>query len=172
MAYFKGSKMVAVTKPLEIGFFMAVKGMNPAGYSAAVPVQGKKATVMVRATNRQSKMDVTIKNGRPHATIKVKIEAELDEKSNMIVNIDDSNAIRQIEKTAEELAKKTVESLIKDTQQNEADIFGFGEYLRAKHAEYWDTEVKTKERWDVMYKDMPFEVTYSIRIRRVGMTAR
>ena len=172
MAYFKGNKMVGVTKPLEIGFYMAVKGMNPAGYIAAVPVQGQKATVMVRASHRQSKVDVTLKNGRPHANIKINIEGELDEKSNMQVNLGNPEAIRQIEHTAEELSKKTVESLIKDTQQHKADIFGFGEYLRAKHAKYWDTEVKTKEKWAEIYKDMSFEVSFSIRIRRVGMTAR
>jgi spore germination protein KC len=62
--------------------------------------------------------------------------------------------------------------LIKKTQEKGSDIFGFGEYVRAKEPKYWNAEVKTKERWQEMYNDISVDVSVTTRIRRIGMKAR
>ncbi|MBL0386219.1 Ger(x)C family spore germination protein [Tumebacillus sp. ITR2] len=172
MAYFKGFRMVGIAKPLEIGFFMAVQGLNPGGYMASVPVPGSNESVMVRAEHRKSKIKVDLQNGRPHVTVNVYYEAGLDEKSSSNLQVDNSEILQKIEESASQGAKKAIVSLIKQTQEDEADIFGFGEQVRGKESKYWDENIQTQEKWCRMYKDIPVDVTVSSKIRRVGMTAR
>ncbi|MGZ4031336.1 MAG: Ger(x)C family spore germination protein [Tumebacillaceae bacterium] len=172
MAYFKENKLVGTTKPLEIGLYMAVESLNPGGYMAAVPVPGEKGTVMVHAVHRKSKIEVDLKNGRPHATVKIYYESELDEKSNPKISINNSDIIRKIEDSASRGVEKSVKKLIADTQEKGADIFGFGEHVRAKQSKYWDAQVKTEEKWSEVYKTMSIDVSVTSRIRRVGMSAR
>ncbi|MEC2132312.1 Ger(x)C family spore germination C-terminal domain-containing protein [Brevibacillus centrosporus] len=83
-----------------------------------------------------------------------------------------SALLEQIERQDEQGAVKFYEGLIKQTQAKSADIFGFGEYVRAMEPQYWNQKVKTKERWQEMYKDITVDLQVNIEIRRVGMKAR
>ncbi|MCQ6561124.1 Ger(x)C family spore germination protein [Paenibacillus mendelii] len=170
MAYFKADKMVGATKPFEIAGYMGIKGLNPAGYRGVISLNGD--SVMVVATHRQSKFDVRIVNGRPHFKIYVQTEINLEEKIKGQSLVVSEKIIKSIEEQNKKSLKKTYESLIKKTQQKGSDIFGFGEYLRAKKPRYWDREIGTKQRWQEAYKTIEVEVTVNTRIRRVGMKAK
>jgi spore germination protein KC len=172
MAYFNHTKMVGVTKPLEIGFFMAVQSLNPGGYIAAVPVPGTSGSVMIHALHRKSKIEVDLQNGKPHATVKVYYEAELEEKSHSYIQVENEQVITKIEESASHASEKAIKELIKKTQEQGSDIFGFGEYVRGKQAKFWNEHVKTEEKWSDMYKTMQIDVSVTWRIRRVGMSAR
>ncbi|MGZ4164331.1 MAG: Ger(x)C family spore germination protein [Tumebacillaceae bacterium] len=172
IAYFRNNKMVGAMKALEIGDYMVVEGMNPGGYLAAVQVSGTPDIVMLHTKNRNSKIKIDLKNGRPHATVTINYEAELSEKSSRRIHIDNSDILHKIEITAAQNDTKAIQQLMKDTQKQGSDIFGFGEYVRAKQAGYWDAQVRTKEKWSELYKTMPIDVTVTCRVRRVGMSAR
>lgn len=172
IAYFKDDKMVGATKPFEIAAYMGIKGMNPAGYRSFVRVENTPYVVNLYATYRKSKFHVEIRNGRPHFLVKTFIEVNLEEK-----NVEQGLAItsallEQIERQDEQSAVKFYEGLIKQTQAKGSDIFGFGEYVRAKEPQFWNQKVKTKEAWQKMYKDITVDVHVNIEIRRVGMKAR
>lgn len=169
LAYFSGDKMVGVTNPLEIGFFMAIKGINPGGYSAFVRVPGTDETIMYRSTHRKSSTELTIKNGKPHFKVRVFIEGNLDEKSAETFSFADPAVINQIEEEMSREAEKSYYSLIAKTQQKGSDIFGFGEYVRAKAPAYWNRHIKTPEAWHEMYKEISVEVEPLLKIRRIGM---
>jgi hypothetical protein len=62
--------------------------------------------------------------------------------------------------------------LIKKTQEKGSDIYGFGEYVRAKEPRYWNQEIRTKERWQEMFQDITVEFKVSTNVRRVGMKAQ
>ncbi|MDF2682998.1 MAG: spore gernimation protein GerC [Brevibacillus sp.] len=172
MAYFKNNRMVGVTKPFEIAAYMGIKGMNPAGYRSFVRVGNTPNVVNLYATYRKSKINVEIKNDRPYFNVKAFIEVNLEEKSNEKGLAITSALLEQIERQDEQAAVKFYEGLIKQTQAKGSDIFGFGEYVRAKEPRYWNQKVKTKERWQEIYKDMKVDVQVNIEIRRVGMKAR
>jgi len=169
LAYFKGTKMVGTTKPLEIGAYMGVKGINPAGYRGIISVDGEGNTITMNATNRKSKIDVVIQNGRPLINVSILNELNIEEKLSEQFVIDNPDILDQIEKEDEKAALKLHEGLIKETQEKGADIFGFGEYVRAKEPKYWNEHIKTKEAWQEMYKDITVETKVDIKIRRVGM---
>lgn len=172
MAYFKGDKMVGATKPLEIGAFMGIKGMNPAGYRGTIGIDNAGNSVMLYATHRQSKIDVAIENGRPHFNVVIANELNLEEKNSENFIVGSPEMLAALEKKDEEVATKFHAALIRKMQESGADIFGFGEYLRAKKPRYWDREIKTKEKWQAMFKDIPIDVKVDIKIRRIGMKAR
>lgn len=172
LAYFHGDKMVGKTKPLEIGIFMAVRGIGRGGYGAFITVPGKDGSVLVRAVSRKTRTKVTLKNGRPHVSIKIQYESEIDEKESASIQLSDSAILKKIEKEASKSTKKSIEKLIAKTQKSKSDIFGFGEHFRAKLPQYWNKNVKTKEKWDEIYQDITFDVTVDSHIHRVGMKSK
>jgi spore germination protein KC len=172
LAYFHGDKMVGKTNPLEIGIFMAVRGIGRGGYGAFITVPGKDESVLVRAVSRKTRTKVTLRNGRPHVSIKIQYESEIDEKESASIQLSDSAILKKIEKEASKSTKKSIEKLIAKTQKSKSDIFGFGEHFRAKLPQYWNKNVTTKEKWDEIYQDITFDVKVDSHIHRVGMKSK
>ncbi|MEW9673117.1 Ger(x)C family spore germination protein [Ammoniphilus sp. 3BR4] len=171
LAYFRGDKMVGRTEPLQIATVMQLIGVETAGYSVLIPVpeEPSPGAVMFQGKRRTAKIRSVIKNGRPHYKINVHIEGDLMEKSNEQFDVNKPGMIAKIEKEMSERSEKSQAKLIRQTQEKESDIFGFGEYVRAKHPEYWNEHIKTEEKWREMYKDVTFDSQVSVSIRRVGM---
>ncbi|MFP7296609.1 Ger(x)C family spore germination protein [Neobacillus niacini] len=172
LAYFHGDKMVGKTNPLEIGTFMSVIGIGRGGYGAFAVVPGEDESVLVRAVSRKTRTKVSIKNGRPHVSIKIQYESEIDEKESAKIQLSDSSVLKKIEKEASKDTKKSIEKLIKRTQKSNSDIFGFGEHFRAKVPKYWNKNVKTKEKWSEIYKNITFDINVDTHIHRVGMKSK
>ncbi len=172
LAYFHHDKMVGKTSPLEIGVFMAVRGIGRGGYGAFVEVPGKDETVLVRAVSRNTRTKVTLKNGKPHVSIKIQYESEIDEKESANIRLSDSAILKKIEKESSKNTKKSIEKLIAKTQKTKSDIFGFGEHFRAKLPQYWNKNVKTKDKWDEVYMNVTFDVKVDTHIHRVGMKSK
>ncbi|WP_246079044.1 Ger(x)C family spore germination protein [Paenibacillus piri] len=172
LAYFKGSKLAGVTKPFEIAGYMGIKGISKSGYRGFVSLDGPSDNVTIYATSRKSKIEAQIKDNRPHITVSVFTEISLEEKINERIPADNSDILKKIEQTNKESLVKTYQDLIRKTQKNGSDIFGFGEYVRAKQPQYWNQNIRTKDRWGEMYKDISVDVKVMTRIRRVGMKAK
>ncbi|MDQ8733606.1 Ger(x)C family spore germination protein [Paenibacillus sp. LHD-38] len=172
LAYFVGDRMVGVTKPLEIAGYLAIKGVNPAGYRVFIKLDDSSETVMTNATHRKSEIDVRIKDNVPFFTIKISVELNIEGKISEKVKINDPATLRAIEKKQEEISVKFYSDIIKKTQAKGSDIFGFGEYVRAKKPHFWNTHVKTDEGWRNLYKECNFEIKALMKVRRIGMKAQ
>ncbi|QMV44959.1 Ger(x)C family spore germination protein [Cohnella cholangitidis] len=172
LAYFKEDKLVGTTKPFEIAAYMAIKGMNPAGYRGVIKVDGSSNTVTVYATSRKSKFSVKTVNGRPKITVSIFTEINLEEKVNEQFYVSNSKILKEIEETNKKSLKKSTESLIGKLQEEGVDIFGFGEYIRAKKPSYWNSQVKTNEKWHERFRELEVEVRVNSKIRRIGMKAK
>jgi Ger(x)C family germination protein len=169
LAYFKGDRMVGNTSPLEIGVFMSVVGIKKGGYPAFSIVPGTNKVVMIGTKKRKTRIKVNLKDGKPHALIKIRYENEIDEKDNPHITIADSKTIKNIEKEFSKEVIVSIRKLIVNTQAAGSDIFGFGEHFRAKLPRYWNKNVKTKVAWERIYKDLSFDITVESHIHRVGM---
>lgn len=172
LAYFKGDRMVGKTTPLEIGYFMAIRGISKGGYSSFIKVPGEEEFVLVRAISRKTKIKVNFKDGKPHVDIKIRYESEIEEKGSQNILINDSKIVRKIEKKTSSEVMKSLKKLISKTQKAESDIFGFGEHFRGKYPKYWKKQVRTKEDWNSIYKNLSFDVQVDSHIHRVGMKAK
>jgi len=172
MAYFKNDKMLGATKPFQVAAYMSIKGMNPAGYRGVVKLEGHENMVMVYATSRRSSFKVRVENGELVFTVSIFTEINLEEKINEQFSVNDSAALEDIEQRNKQALRTTCESLIEEMQQKGSDIFGFGEYARAKKPGYWNKNVGTKSQWQSMFKEARFEIKVDSRIRRIGMKAK
>ncbi|SFB09220.1 spore germination protein KC [Cohnella sp. OV330] len=169
LALFQDSRMVGATKPLGIAVYMALKGNNPGGYSAFVKVNGTE--VMTHVTHRESKTTFELRDGKPFFNFKMAFELNLEEKLNDELNIQDPTTIREIEQSQMAGAKKLIEEFIGQSQSLGSDVLGLGEYVRAKAPGYWNRNVRTKERWQRMYKEIEYKIDIDMKIRRIGMKA-
>jgi len=172
LAYFKNDRMVGFTKPFEIAAYMVVKGLNPAGYRAFVRLGDPERTVMVYATSRRSKIRVSIRNGVPHFHVDIFTELNLEEKVSNELTVNRSEILREIGRQNEKSISIAAEQLIEKTKKNNSDIFGFGEYVRAKVPGYWRKHVRTKENWQKIYPTIQVDLHVHSSIRRIGMKAK
>lgn len=171
LAYFRGDKLIGVTKPLEIGTYMAIKGMNPAGYRGFVRLERPPGMVTIFATSRRAEMNVRIVDNEPRFTVRMFTEINVEEKQSNNFDVNSSDVLEEIQSENREQLANAAKALVEQTQRNGSDIFGFGEYLRAKKPGYWDRTVKTSERWQNMYKNVSIEFEVDSRVRRIGMKA-
>ncbi|MGO4272625.1 Ger(x)C family spore germination C-terminal domain-containing protein, partial [Paenibacillus sp. TAF58] len=165
--YFKGDKMEGTTTALQIGHFMAMKQINPGGYSVISQIPGSETSVMFQSTHRKAKITTKIINGKIHASVVSQIEGDLREKSDEKLTLT-KETIKKLEQSIEKEGKIGFEKLIHQTQKEGCDIFGFGEDVRAFHPSYWNREIKSKQKWEEMYRDMTVDVSLRIKIRRIG----
>lgn len=171
MAFFKGAKMVGVTKPIEIAGYLVIKGISPAGYRGVIHLGDDSQVVTIHATNRESEIKVDIKNGMPHFTITATTEINIEEKNSDTIPIDNSKILEEIARENERSITELLIGLIQKTQKKESDIFGFGELVRAKEPSYWKSHVKSAEQWGGIYKNVTFEYRVTSKVRRIGMKA-
>ncbi|MBQ4899494.1 Ger(x)C family spore germination protein [Paenibacillus sp. Marseille-P2973] len=168
MAYFSEGRLVGTTSPIEIGGFMAAKGMDPGGYSVLVKVP-EMGFVMVKTQERHTNMKVEIQNGIPKAYLNIKLEGMISEHFGSASEIDSPDKLDLVEKIFAEDGIKIVNKLIRDTQTKHSDILGIGEIVRARQSAYWNQHVHEKRDWEKIYSDIPVEVRLHMKIRRVGL---
>jgi spore germination protein KC len=168
LAYFRDDKMVGVTEPYEITTYMGILGLNPAGGDRFVKLEGSNDYILVNSRSRKSLIKTEIRNGKPHFTISISVEANVLEKSNSSVQLN-NDTITKLEQQVKQRAKKSCSELIEKTKGKGSDIFGFGERIRANYPKYWNQEIKTKENWQSMYKEITYDISVSLHIRRIGM---
>ncbi len=170
MAVFKGNRMVLALEPLAIAQYMAIKNINPGGYRAVFPYKG--TTMSIDSTYRASKIKMKIKNGLPEYDVDIFIELNLEEKSNENVAVTSQQVLHDILDSVMPVVTNEYKKNIQRTKQAGADIYGFGEIVRAKQPGFWNRHVKTKENWQRMYKDVKINIHISGSIRRIGMKAK
>lgn len=167
LAMFRSEKMVGKLEPLEIGSYMGVRNIGEAGYAVLLNIPGTSTAVMFQITQRQSRIDVSIRDGKPVFHVKVHSEGNLLEKSNEQTLLT-RGTIKKIEAELNKNGPIGYGNMIKKTQQKGADIFGFGEHLRAKEPGYWNKEIRTKQKWEEVYRDVEIELETTFSVRRVG----
>lgn len=171
LAYFSHGKMVNVTQPVQIGIFMAIQGMDPGGYSPFFPVPGM-GFVMINTNERYSKTTSYIKDGKPHLSYYIHLEADLDEHFDSDEPIDSSRKLSEIQQAFEQQVREGMLVLVQKTQKDHSDIFGMGEIIRAHHPAYWKQHIHSKYDWEQLYSSVNVDFKVNLRIRRVGLKGR
>ncbi|HWL11364.1 MAG TPA: Ger(x)C family spore germination protein [Ureibacillus sp.] len=171
VGYFRDNKLVGHTKPYQIAFLNGLIEHNPGGSTAVVKLADHQ-TVQLQSTKRKSDYTVTLERQIPHFTVSVEITGNITGKNDEGIQLDQNSTISSIEKTAEKTFKQEYEKLIKETQNQQSDILGLGEHVRAELPNYWDEEVKSSEKWREIYEDVPVDVTVTVKVEGVGLRAK
>jgi spore germination protein KC len=168
LAYFSGGLMVGSTIPIEIGAYMAMKGINPGGYSDLFNAE-EFGPVMLKINDRFTRVKVQFKEGKPHIIYNISLEAALDEHLRSDIHIDSSRSLEKIEDIFQKRALSIFNTLIQDTQKAHSDVFGMGEYVRAYAPSYWKAHVRDKHDWEQQYSNLSIEIKVKTHIERVGL---
>lgn len=172
LAYFKGDRMIGVTEPLEIGFYMGLTGVSEGGYTAFVQLPGSEETALFKATNRRTNIEVGLQEGRPHVNVNVILEGNITEKSqDEAASVSNDRIISELSERLSQDLVKSQKQFIANMQAEGSDIFGFGEYFRAKEPQYWNHEIRDKETWQENFKEIAIDLDVQVYIRRVGSKA-
>ncbi|MNE38956.1 hypothetical protein D3C80_1328750 [compost metagenome] len=171
LAYFSGNQMVNTTKPLEIGAFMAVQGIDPGGYSTLFTTKNM-GIVMTKINRRFTKTSSSIQDGKPHLVYEVYLEGDLDEHFDSKKPVNSSAALQEIEQEFNEQIQGVVSGLIRHTQADHSDIFGMGEIIRARHPQYWKQHIHEMNDWEEIYSGIQVEAKLHLHLRRVGLKDR
>ncbi|QQK77961.1 Ger(x)C family spore germination protein [Salicibibacter cibarius] len=171
LAYFKGDQMMGHTDPVDIGTFMGLIDYTQGGYEFFASIPGTDADVFIDTESRDTKMKTEIKEGKPRVNVSIRYELVITEKAGRNA-IDDSQIIKDIEERAKKDNNEAAKRFINEMQAEKSDIFGFGEYIRAKHPGYWNQAIGTKEKWQEVFQDIDVNVDVSSNIRRVDTGAR
>ncbi|MDI3328759.1 MAG: Ger(x)C family spore germination protein [Alicyclobacillaceae bacterium] len=172
LAYFKGDRMIGSLDSPEVGLFMVVKGFKPAGYLAFVQGAGSREHVLVEVLHTVSKIAVEEEGGRPRIKIRSHLEVAIREKPGSRLDVGSLRQVRELEETLAHSVEREVMRLIRKTQGEGADIFGFGEQVRARMFSYWKQKVRTKQDWEALYPSLPVRAEVTVNIRRIGTLNR
>lgn len=167
---FSRDRMVGTLDPLETASFMELTNVRKAGYPVAIPMpEDPKHSVILRGTDRKSKIKLHMQNGKPAFDVYTLIEA------NVLERTGDKSVDRVIPQIELEFAKVLAdgqEKTITKLQGLHSDVFGFGEYVRGHNPDYWTKELgNSREAWEKVFAKTPVHVHVKVYIRRSGMSA-
>ncbi|NUU59293.1 Ger(x)C family spore germination protein [Paenibacillus agri] len=168
LAYFSNGVMVGSTIPIEIGAFMAIKGIDVGGYSVLFESKAF-GPIMIKVVKRFTKGSVHIVDGKPQITYKISLDAMLDEHLKESVSINTDAKLKVIEAELKEGLSKILNSLIDQTQKKHSDILGTGEKVRAFKPGFWKANIHSKNDWELLYSKININFKLDLNIRRIGL---
>ncbi|MFF2017523.1 Ger(x)C family spore germination protein [Paenibacillus sp. NPDC058177] len=168
LAYFSNGVMVGSTVPIEIGAFMAIKGVDVGGYSVLFESR-TFGPVMIKIVKRFTKGRVQIVEGKPQITYSISLDAMLDEHLKESVSINTNAKLKVLEVEFKEGVNEILSSLIEQTQQKHSDILGTGEKVRAFKPGFWKANIHSKNDWEQLYSKINIDFNLDLNIRRIGL---
>ncbi|MCM3389872.1 Ger(x)C family spore germination protein [Ureibacillus chungkukjangi] len=127
---------------------------------------GKKNVIVYNVFRQRTKVSADTKNDIPTITINVRAEGDIREVRTQI-NLNDPKVILELEKELENNIKTLLEETIKRTQQNQTDIFGFGEEVHRSNPKKWKN---MKNDWNNNYfPNLNVQVNVEAFVRRSGL---
>lgn len=170
LALFQRYKMVDTTrKSFDVSSYMQLSGVRTGGYSMMLKVPGGSEAVVWQAYRRRRRIKVDIERGQPHFRVTIHVDGNIIGKSSDNFRLDDPEVIRSFDTEVTRRGLESIRNFIHQTQQDDTDCVGFGEYVRAREPGYWDRYIKTKEKWREIYPTVKIDVRLTVRTHRIGM---
>lgn len=119
--------------------------------------------VVVNLNKMSSKIDVTLKDNKPHATIKVSSTGAIQEIT-CNKDIKKEEVILEIQKDVKEKVEKKLKTAVEVTQEYKSDIFGVGNLLYKKYPSYFNKI----EDWHEVYTTVSFDYDVNIKLNTRG----
>ncbi|MGG3467015.1 Ger(x)C family spore germination protein [Neobacillus pocheonensis] len=108
------------------------------------------------------KMNIKMVNGKPAATINLKLFIEINEypKGSLYGQKEESDLNKKVAHRIAKEANQMVETL----KSAHCDAFGIGRYLIAEHPKVWENL-----NWEEEYPDMPFKINVTVETVKRGI---
>lgn len=125
---------------------------------------GETNAIGMEILRSKTKVSASVKNGKPKILIKIEQEGNIGE-TKVPVDLTNPKVIQKLEKAYRKRIKTEVMDSVKEAQELNSDIFGFGEAIHKSNPKYWK---KVKSDWNTQFADLQVEVKVDTYIRRTG----
>ncbi|MGK5508754.1 Ger(x)C family spore germination protein [Brevibacillus formosus] len=162
VAVFRGHKMVGILDHMQSWILLQLRNEKPGGDIVIPLPKTKNGYVSFRPHFVKKKVII---HKSSSATYQCELQGDIVELTENLKMPAEQFILQMqalIQKEMENRAKKLLQQLQK---QYNSDILKLGLTLRAKHyQDYWKTH-----NWKKDFRDFPIHVTYTIKLRRLGM---
>lgn len=165
-AVFKGDKMVGILDKTEGRGLLWVLGEIQSGIIEV----SDSAGYLVSAEIIRARVKVTpvLEDGKITMKIEIKEEGNIGEQAGP-TDLTDLSEIMFLETEINKAIQNEVTLAVKKAQSFDADIFGFGDMVKAKYPKEWEN---MKETWDELFKTLKIELTVDAKLRLMGKISR
>lgn len=163
-AIFRDDKLVDTLDLVESRGYRWVAGEVDSGIvNIRMPESGKQVDLEIVAA--ESKVEAKVKDGQPQIKLLVKATAQVgaQEGSDDLTTLDN---LQLVEAQFASAVQHEIAAVMAKAQLHQADIFGFGDSLRAKRPKDW---AKLQESWSQTFGELPIEVTVKTHVDRYGL---
>ncbi|RAP75841.1 Ger(x)C family spore germination protein [Paenibacillus montanisoli] len=163
LAVFRKDKLVGWLSEMESkGYNYIINNVTSTVGHVSCPNGGNLALEVVRA---DSKMKGTVKEGRPHLSVELRVEENVGEVE-CSIDLTKVRSIQELEKRAEERLTRIIRrSLDAGQKKYKSDFFGFGNAVHRSNPGYWKAVQKD---WDERFEDAVIDVKVNVKIKRTG----
>lgn len=168
-ALFSGDKMVGTLSTTETRMLAMLLGKYPSGFlSVEDPFDSTSFINVNLHLGAKPKIKTTIVEGRPVIRVSILLEGSISSIGSGI-NYEQESYLTQLEGQINKVYQQEMINLIRRTQELDADVVGFGDYLRPtfhSNAELADYQ------WNEKYRQAEVFVDINTQIRRNGLMLR
>lgn len=169
-AIYRENKLAGFLNEEETRLLLWVKGdLKQTMMTAQIKPETEllKGTVSINSLESRSVIKTTIKDGKPHITVKLETEATVLSNDSSL-DLGKDKYVRMVENKFADYTHKQFEKLLYRSQHElNEDIFDLGEEIHNEHPYFWK---KIKESWKDRYRDVPVSVEVEFHIERTGRT--
>jgi spore germination protein KC len=168
-AIFSGDKMVGTLSTTETRMLAMLLGEYSHGFLTVVdPLLSKSFVNVILRLGSKPDIKVVLADGHPVITVNIKLEAEISNLPSGI-NYEQESYLKLLEEQINRVCQQEMVNLIRHTQEVDADVAGFGYYIRpffTSNQDYLDYN------WCEQYKQAEVNVTINTKVRRTGLMIR
>lgn len=122
--------------------------------------------VVILLTRASSTRQVTLRNGRLVARIRIKAEGDLAEAAKPLL-AGKEETLASLEKQVRGEIRRLVKAALERVQRDfQADVFGFGALVQKTYPRQWPA---LAENWPQVFAALPVEIEVQAHIRRTGL---
>ncbi|TLS50474.1 Ger(x)C family spore germination protein [Paenibacillus antri] len=165
IAMFKGDKLIGWLTEEESKGYNYIMGnvKNSAGRLACPSGEGVIGVEVIRT---QSDVTGKVVGGKPEIRIDLQVEEDIGEVQ-CDIDLLKPGTIEKLERRSNEKIKQMMESAIRKAQENQTDIFGFGDAIEDANPAAWQ---ELKKEWDSHFTNLDVTIQVDARFRRYGTT--
>jgi spore germination protein KC len=124
-----------------------------------------KEAIVVDVIRSNTKLSASVKNDSPKISIEIRAEGNIAE-VDCPVDLTKPAEIEKLEKQLEKEIKDEVEDSVQKAQEEQVDIFGFGEAVNRANPKAWKS---MKNEWEGRFAELDVNVKVDAYIRRTGL---
>lgn len=169
-AVFNGAKLAGWLNLRESRGLLWIRGKVNGGIITVPCGAGAEKSFALEIIRNDSKIEPELVDGQLSITVRINVQANIQEAENCQEEIDKPEVIKNIEQALNDAVRmEAAEALAKAQLEYHSDIFGFGEAVHRKYPEAWR---EIKDNWREIYTGIPVYVEADGKILRTGLVTK